>query len=157
MDLATLLCTHTHTYTHTYTHTHMYTHTCTHTHMYTHMYIHTHTCTHTHMYTRTHTHMHCNNIWVTSTIFWSSQLNACCVHGTLQASRDASHLIESLSVVETLLLFVNLGLFAESLAMATFLAFLPLPCNQGTPPGVDQRTPNLTRNADIYEDLKSMQ
>ena len=52
---------------------------------------------------------HCKNIWVTSTILWSSQLHACCVRDTLQTSRDASNLIESKSVVETLLLFVNLG------------------------------------------------
>ena len=28
--------------------------------------------------------LHCKNIWVTSTIFWSSQLHACCVGDTLQ-------------------------------------------------------------------------
>ena len=50
---------------------------------------------------------HCINIWVTSTIFWSSQLHACCVHDTLQSSTDASNLIESLSVVETLLIFIK--------------------------------------------------
>ena len=60
---------------------------------------------------------HCKNIWVTSTILWSSQLHACCVRDTLQTSRDASNLIESLSVVEMLLLFVNLDLLAESLAI----------------------------------------
>ena len=27
--------------------------------------------------------VHCKNIWVTSTIFWSSQLHACCVSETL--------------------------------------------------------------------------
>ena len=27
--------------------------------------------------------IHCKNIWVTSTIFWSSQLHACCVSETL--------------------------------------------------------------------------
>ena len=52
--------------------------------------------------------LHCKNIWVTSTIFWSSQLHVCCVRDTLQTSRDASNLVESLSVVETLL-FVKLG------------------------------------------------
>ena len=40
--------------------------------------------------------------------FWSSQLHVCCVRDTLQTSRDASSLVESLSVVETLLLFVKL-------------------------------------------------
>ena len=35
-----------------------------------------------------HTTVHCKNIWVTSTIFWSSQLHACCVHDTLQTSRE---------------------------------------------------------------------
>ena len=50
---------------------------------------------------------HCENIWVTSTFFWSSQLHACCVRDMLQASRDASNLIQS--VVEKLLLFVRLG------------------------------------------------
>ena len=41
------------------------------------------TCIHT----RTH---HCKNTWITSTIFWSSQLHACCVHDTLQTSLKAS-------------------------------------------------------------------
>ena len=36
------------------------------------------------------------NIWVTSTILWSSQLHACCVCDMLQTSRDAFNLIESL-------------------------------------------------------------
>ena len=40
--------------------------------------------------------LHCKNIWVTSTILWSSQLHACCVRDTLQTSRDASNLVESL-------------------------------------------------------------
>ena len=31
--------------------------------------------------------MHCKNVWVTSTIFWSSQLHACCVRDTLQTSK----------------------------------------------------------------------
>ena len=53
--------------------------------------------------------VHCKNIWVTSTIFWSSQLHACCVCDMLQTSRDASNLVESFRVVETLLLFVTLG------------------------------------------------
>ena len=65
---------------------------------------------------------HCKNIWVTSTIFWSSQLHACCVRDTLQTSRDASNLIESLSVVETLLLFVTLGSSCRKPSnLATFL------------------------------------
>ena len=51
----------------------------------------------------------CKNIWVTSTIFWSCQLHACCVCDMLQTSRDASNLMQSLNVVEKLLLFVNLG------------------------------------------------
>ena len=53
------------------------------------------------------TMLHCKNIWVTSTIFWSSQLHACCVRDTLQTSRDASNLNQS--VVEKLLHFVKLG------------------------------------------------
>jgi len=28
--------------------------------------------------------IHCKNNWVTSAIFWSSQLHACCVYDTLQ-------------------------------------------------------------------------
>ena len=35
----------------------------------------------------------CKNIWVTSTILSSCQLHGCCVHDTLQTSRDASNLI----------------------------------------------------------------
>ena len=49
----------------------------------------------------------CKNTWVTSTIFWYSQLHACCVSETLQTSRDASNLYQS--VVEKLLHFVELG------------------------------------------------
>ena len=30
---------------------------------------------------------HCTNVWVTSTMFWSSQLHACCVCDTLQTSK----------------------------------------------------------------------
>ena len=38
--------------------------------------------------------VHCKSIWVTSTIFWSSQLHACCVcDHTLQTSREATNLI----------------------------------------------------------------
>ena len=66
--------------------------------------------------------VHCKSIWVTSTILWSSQLHAWCVRDTLQTSRDASNLIESLSVVETLLLFVNLGSSCRKPSyLATFL------------------------------------
>ena len=34
---------------------------------------------------------HCKNIWVTSTIFWSSQLHACCVRDTLQNFKGGYH------------------------------------------------------------------
>ena len=45
--------------------------------------------------------LHCKKIWVTSTIFWSSQLHACCVCDTLQ---NFSFLLnQSLSVIEKLL------------------------------------------------------
>ena len=47
--------------------------------------------------------VHCKNIWVNSTIFWSSQLHACCVCDTLQTSRKATNLILNQSVVEKLL------------------------------------------------------
>ena len=50
---------------------------------------------------------HCKNIWVTSTIFWSSQLHACCVCDTLQTSRKATNLILNQSVVEKLLPLLN--------------------------------------------------
>ena len=46
---------------------------------------------------------HCKNIWVTSTIFWSSQLHPCCVRDTLQTSRETTNLILNQSVVEKLL------------------------------------------------------
>jgi len=36
---------------------------------------------------RMHTPIHCKNVWVTSTMFWSSQLHACCVRDTLQTSK----------------------------------------------------------------------
>ena len=79
--------------------------------------------------------VHCKNIWVTSTIFWSCQLHACCVRDTLQTSRDAFNLVESFRVVETLLIFVTLG---SSCRNPSYLAtFLPKPGNQGTPPGVN--------------------
>ena len=58
-------------------------------------------------------HLHVNNKQVgcknTSSIFWSSQLHACCVYDTLQTLRDTSNLIQSLNVVEKLLLYVKLG------------------------------------------------
>ena len=69
--------------------------------------------------------VHCKNIWVTSTIFWSSQLNACCVCDTLQTSKDASSLIQSLSIVKKLLLFVKLESCRKPSYLAAFLAFLP--------------------------------
>ena len=54
--------------------------------------------------------------------FWSSQLHVCCVRDKLQTSRDASNLVESLSVVETLLLFVKLGSSCrKSTHLVTFL------------------------------------
>ena len=61
----------------------------------------------------------------TCVVIRSSQLHACCVHDTLyKLQRDASP-----SVHEDL---------TESLSyLVTFLAFLPEPCNQGTPPGAD--------------------
>ena len=49
--------------------------------------------------------VHCKNIWVTSTIFWLSQLHACCVGDTLQTSREA--LILNQSVVGKLLPLLN--------------------------------------------------
>ena len=65
--------------------------------------------------------VHCTNIWVTSTILWSSQLQACCVHDTLQTSKDASNLTESL-IVEMLLIFVKLGSSCRKPSnLATFL------------------------------------
>ena len=45
---------------------------------------------------------HCKNIWVTSTILWSSQLHTCCVCDTLCYNLTQS-------VVEKLLPFVILG------------------------------------------------
>ena len=52
----------------------------------------------------------CKNIWVTSAIFWSSQLHAYCVCDKLQTSRNASiELNQSLSAVEKVLPFVELG------------------------------------------------
>ena len=49
----------------------------------------------------------CTNIWVTSTISWSSQLHACCVSGTLlTSSNDAYNLTQS--ILEKLLPFVIL-------------------------------------------------
>ena len=61
--------------------------------------------------------VHCKNIWVTSTIFWSSQLHACCVLDMLQTSRNASNLIENLSVVDMLSFLLKYDHLAESLAI----------------------------------------
>ena len=87
-----------------------------------------------------HTYLHCKNIWVTSTIFWSSQLHACCVHDTLQTSEDASNLNQSLRVIEKLLPQLRSS-YRKPIAtvyLVTLLAFLPQPCRQpGTPPGTD--------------------
>ena len=65
--------------------------------------------------------LHCKNIWVTSTIFWSFQLHACCVRDTLQTSRNASNLIESLNVVEKLFLLVKLESCRKPSNLAGFL------------------------------------
>ena len=62
--------------------------------------------THSSIGSRSTWHTHCKNTWVISTIFWSSQLHACCVRDMLQTSKDASNLIQS--VVEKLLYFVRL-------------------------------------------------
>ena len=35
--------------------------------------------------------MHCKNVWVTLTVFWSSQLHACCVRDTLQNFKGGYH------------------------------------------------------------------
>ena len=44
------------------------------------------------------------SIWVTSTIFWSSQVHACCVHDTLKKlQKNASYLNQSLCILEKLL------------------------------------------------------
>ena len=43
--------------------------------------------------------VHCKNIWVTSTIFRSSQLHACCMRDTLQTSMGC-FLFESKRVLE---------------------------------------------------------
>ena len=47
------------------------------------------------------------NAMFSITMFWSSQLHACCVRDTLQTSRDAFNLNQSLSDVEKLLHFVK--------------------------------------------------
>ena len=74
---------------------------------------------HLHKYVKLYT---VKTFWVTSTLFWSSQLHACCVCDTLQTSRDAFNLIESVSVVETLPLFVKLGSSCRKPShLATFL------------------------------------
>ena len=52
-------------------------------------------------------HASTKHIWVTSTIFWLSQLHACCVCDTLQTSREATNLILNQSVVEKLLPLLN--------------------------------------------------
>ena len=52
----------------------------------------------------------------------ATQLHACCVRDMLQTSRDASNLVESFRVVETLLLFVTLGSSCRNPSyLATFL------------------------------------
>ena len=56
------------------------------------------------------------------TMFWSSQLHACCVRDMLQTSRDASNLNQSLSDVEKLLHFVKLIFLLKAYSyLATFL------------------------------------
>ena len=80
------------------------------------------------------------NIWVTSTLFWTSQLHTCCVRDTLHNfKRDASYLNQSLSVLEKLL--SQLGSSYKNLYsyLVTLLAFVLVPqkCNQGTLPGAD--------------------
>ena len=81
--------------------------------------------------------------------FGSSQLHACCVCDTLQTSRCASNLIESLSVVETLLLFVKLG---SSEPLAIWLHSYHNHATKELLQGwmrTNKETPNLTRNANL--------
>ena len=85
-------------------------------------------------------YLHCKNIWVTSTLFWSSQLHACCVHDTLHNfKRDGSYLNQSLSVLEKLP--SQLGSSYKNLYsyLVTLLVFVLVSqkCNQGTSPGAD--------------------
>ena len=51
---------------------------------------------------------HCKNIWVTSTMFWSSQLHACCVCDTLGTSKGCL-------LFESKLKYSNEDLLTESL------------------------------------------
>ena len=91
---------------------------------------------------------HCKNIWVTETIFWSSQLHSyllCAWHIT----NFKGMLAICLGVVEKA---PSIRIFLQKAYsyLVTLLAFLPQPCNQGTPPGADvqdQRNTDLTRNA----------
>ena len=64
-------------------------------------------CVRVHVHAQTTTCTHCKSIWITSAIFWSSQLHACCVCDTLQTSREATNLILNQSVVEKLLPLLN--------------------------------------------------
>ena len=98
--------------------------------------------------------VHCKNIWVTSTIFRSSQLHACCdICDVLQTSKDASNLIQTLSVVEKLLLFVNIRILLKALAIWVhswhfYHNHATKELLQGQMSKI-RETPNLTRNADL--------
>ena len=85
-------------------------------------------------------YLHCKNIWVTSTLFWSSQLHACCVDDTLHNfKRDGSYLNQSLSVLEKLLSQLESSYNNLYSYLVTLLVFVLVPqtCNQGTSPGAD--------------------
>ena len=104
-----------------------------------------------HLHACSKKHAHCKNIWVTSTILWSSQLHACCVRDMLQTSRNASNLVESLWVVETLLLFVKLG--SSCWKPSCLGTLLPQPCitKELLQEWIHTKkeTPNLTRYANL--------
>ena len=62
--------------------------------------------------------LYCKSAWVTSTIFWSSQLHACCVFDMLHVTNFTWNLIQS--VVEKLLYFVT-RIFLQKANKSAFL------------------------------------
>ena len=95
--------------------------------------------------------VHCKNIWVTSTHnFRLSQLHHC-EQGML-SNRFSWKFIE-----ELLISYISYSLFQKTY-LATFLALLPQPYNQGTPPGADhcvRSKPQLIVEVCCFFDLPS--
>ena len=70
-------------------------------------------------------HSNCKNIWVTSIIFWSSQVHACCVHNTLQNLKGCFLFESKLKFCWEASPLIRIFLQKVYSYLVTLLAFLP--------------------------------